>query len=75
MTLRKLLHRRRKTASHTQLNVDHGRIEKRICRIITDMDWICSKDQWEGLQTIIEIISERTHKATGEKKKNRFAII
>ncbi|MCO5290123.1 MAG: ISAs1 family transposase [Chitinophagaceae bacterium] len=57
------------TASHTQLNVDHGRIEKRICRIITDMDWICSKDQWEGLQTIIEIISERTHKATGEKEK------
>lgn len=54
--------------THTQLNVDHGRIEKRTCRIITDMVWVCSKDQWEGLQTIIEITSERTQKATGEKQ-------
>lgn len=55
--------------SHTQLNVDHGRIEKRTCRMITDMDWICSKDQWKGLQAIIEITSERTFKATGAKEK------
>ena len=54
--------------SHTQLNVDHGRVEKRTCRIITDMVWICSKEEWKGLQTIIEITSERTHKATGEKQ-------
>jgi len=57
-----------KAVSHTQINVDHGRIEKRTCRIITDMDWICSKDQWEGLKTIIEIRSERTYKATNEKQ-------
>lgn len=56
------------SSSHVQMNVDHGRLEKRTCRIITDMDWICSKDQWEGLKTIIEITSERTHKATGEKE-------
>jgi len=55
-------------ASHVQMGVDHGRIEKRTCRIITDMDWICSKDHWEGLRTIIEITSERTNKATGEKE-------
>lgn len=54
--------------SCTNLNVDHGRIEKRTCRIITDMDWICSKDQWEGLQTIIEITSERIFKTSGKKE-------
>jgi predicted transposase YbfD/YdcC len=53
-------------ARATKLNVDHGRVEKRTCRVITDMDWICSKDQWEGLQSIIEITSERTFKATGK---------
>jgi len=55
-------------ASAVQKNVGHGRIEKRTCRVITDMDWICSKDQWEGLKAIVEITSERTYKATGEKQ-------
>jgi predicted transposase YbfD/YdcC len=56
-------------ASHTAFNVGHGRIEKRTCRIITDMDWICGKERWEGLQTMIEIIGERENKATGKKEK------
>lgn len=50
---------------HTMLHTDHGRIEKRTCRILTDTDWVCNKDEWSGLQTLIEIISERTIKATG----------
>lgn len=54
--------------NHTQFNVDHGRIEKRTCRTITDIDWVCGQGQWKGLQTIIEITSERTNKATGEKQ-------
>jgi len=48
-----------------QTHLDHGRIEKRICRIITDMDWVCSKEGWQGIRTLIEITSERTIKATG----------
>jgi predicted transposase YbfD/YdcC len=51
--------------SDTQTNLDHGRIEKRVCRIITDMDWICSQEDWQGLKTLIEITTERTIKATG----------
>ncbi len=54
--------------SHTQLNLGHGRIEKRTCGVITDMDWICGKDERTGLQTSIEIVSERTNKSTGEKQ-------
>lgn len=48
-----------------QLNAGHGRIEKRTCSIITNTEWICKKDKWEGLQTLIRIQSERTQKATG----------
>lgn len=51
--------------SDIQTHLDHGRIEKRTCRIITDMDWVCSQEDWQGLKTIIEITSERTIKATG----------
>ena len=50
---------------HTQINAGHGRIEKRTCRIITDTDWVCSKDEWKDLQTLIAIESKRTKKATG----------
>ncbi len=48
-----------------QLSAGHGRIEKRTCSIITNTGWICKKDKWEGLQTLIRIQSERTQKATG----------
>ncbi|MFT4152309.1 ISAs1 family transposase [Parafilimonas sp.] len=52
--------------SATSVNTGHGRIEKRTCGIITDTEWICKKDKWEGLQTLIKIQSERTIKSTGE---------
>lgn len=51
--------------SDVQMHTDHGRIEKRICRIITDTDWVCNNEEWPGLTTLIEITSERTIKATG----------
>jgi len=53
------------TEEHTQISAGHGRVEKRTCRIITDTDWVCSKEEWEGLQTLIAIESKRTKKATG----------
>lgn len=49
-----------------QLNVDHGRIEKRTCRTIAATEWICKAAQWEGLQTLIEITAQRTNKSSGE---------
>ncbi len=51
---------------HIQSNVDHGRIEQRTCRIIKDTDWVCHKEQWKGLQTLIAIESHRTQKSTGK---------
>ncbi len=47
----------------------HGRIEKRTCRVIADTAWICRKEQWKGLLSLVEITSERTYKAGGEKQK------
>jgi predicted transposase YbfD/YdcC len=32
---------------YTLKEVDHGRIETRTARVITDLDWICSKQDWK----------------------------
>jgi predicted transposase YbfD/YdcC len=48
--------------------VGHGRIEKRTCRVIEDTEWICRKQEWKGLCSLIEITSERTHKLSGERQ-------
>lgn len=53
------------------LNVDHGRIEKRTCRAITDLSMIEITDKWRELKQIIELESERVIKATGETQKEK----
>jgi predicted transposase YbfD/YdcC len=50
----------------SSLEKSHGRIEKRTCKVITDMDWVCKKQNWANLQSIICIESKRTIMATGE---------
>jgi predicted transposase YbfD/YdcC len=48
-------------------SVDHGRVEERICRILNAErlpEWVPRAD-WEGLNTIIEVQSERTIMANG----------
>lgn len=54
-----------------QSNLGHGRIEKRGCRVITDMDWICRSQDWKGLASIVEITAERTDKKTGKYQKEK----
>lgn len=49
-----------------QTNMGHGRIEKRSCRVITDMDWVCKSQDWKGLGSLVEITAERTDKKTGK---------
>ncbi len=33
----------------------HGRIEKRICEVITKLDFLDTKENWAGLQSVIKI--------------------
>lgn len=55
--------------SNTGLETGHGRIEKRTCDVITDTDWVCNRQQWKGLQSLIRITAERTDKASGEMQR------
>ena len=63
------------SSPHTTTEKSHGRIEKRTCKVIEDMDWISKKGQWEGLKSIVCIQSERTVQQTGVKQtEQRFYI-
>ncbi|MFI5333492.1 MAG: ISAs1 family transposase [Candidatus Babeliales bacterium] len=52
-----------------QQEVDHGRIEKRCCRVIDDLEWICKKEEWKDLKSIISIETERYHKHNGKTER------
>lgn len=59
----------------TSIETGHGRIEKRTCKVITDMDWISKPKNWKKLQSIISIETQRTDKSTGEtQSEKRFYI-
>jgi predicted transposase YbfD/YdcC len=62
-------------ASNSNLEKGHGRIEKRTCSVITDMDWICKKQQWKDLRSIVRIDTQRTMLPSGEtQSEQRFYI-
>ena len=63
------------TSHHTTSCVNHGRIEKRTCTVIDDITWVCRREQWAGLRSLVMIESERTIKNTGEtEKQSRYYI-
>jgi len=49
--------------------VNHGRIEKRTCKVLTDTSWICKAGQWDGLQSLVMIEAQRTNKKTGDTER------
>ncbi len=59
----------------TSIEMAHGRIEKRTCKVITDMDWIHKAGNWKKLQSLISIETKRTDKQSGESQlEQRFYI-
>lgn len=52
--------------THIDESLDHGRIEKRTCKVISKLEFLDTKEDWKALKTFIKITSERTQKKTGE---------
>ena len=52
-----------------EIDLGHGRIEKRMCSVIHDLSMIEQKDQWAKLHSLIKIDAERQIKSTGESQK------
>jgi predicted transposase YbfD/YdcC len=60
---------------NTELDLGHGRIEKRTCSVISDLKWIDEPEKWVGLKTIVKIDSVFEEKSTGKiSQDSRFYI-
>lgn len=64
--------------SHTSENSGHGRVEKRVCDVLSGVyviDQLRHKNNWLGLHTIVRVTATRTSKKTGEiTEANRYYI-
>ncbi|WP_299668583.1 ISAs1 family transposase [uncultured Polaribacter sp.] len=49
-------------STHQSLELDHGRIETRICSVMTDFKFIETNNKWKNLTAIIKIESNREFK-------------
>lgn len=46
------------THTYTDLSTDHGRVEKRVYSVLTDLKWVENMGAWSGLQTLVRVESE-----------------
>jgi len=56
--------------SHTNNDLDHGRIEQRTCEVINDLTHLDDCELWYKLNTLIRIKSMRVDKATGKQENS-----
>lgn len=56
--------------THTQHHLDHGRMERRTCALISDLTHLDGYQNWPDIKTIIRIEAERTEKSTGKKQNS-----
>lgn len=64
------------TDTNTHHNLDHGRIETRVCSCITDFSFIAKENRWTNLKTIVRIESTREFKNSDKniEKATRYYI-
>lgn len=52
------------------LDAGHGRVETRICEVISDLELLNTKEKWQNVKSIIRVQSERTIKSTDKTTYN-----
>ena len=55
---------------YSELDTGHGRMEKRVCRVIDNITFLDGKEDWKDLKTIVEIRSEIYQKKTQKKSES-----
>lgn len=68
--IEKLFNSQNPTNKHTELDTGHGRMEKRVCRVIDNLIFLDGKQDWKDLKTIVEIKSEIYQKKSGKKSES-----
>lgn len=54
--------------TYKQRNVGHGRVETRTTSVIEDTDWICQKEEWKNLHSLIKVESICYNKKTQKQE-------
>jgi predicted transposase YbfD/YdcC len=54
---------------YIELDTGHGRMEKRVCKVIDNIIYLDGREDWENLKTIVEIRSEVYQKKTQKKSE------
>jgi predicted transposase YbfD/YdcC len=49
-------------------NVGHGRVETRVTSLIEDTEWICRKEEWKNLSSLIKVECTRYEKKTTKEE-------
>ena len=68
--IEKLFNLQNPTNEHTERDTGHGRMEKRVCRVIDNLIFLDGKQDWKDLKTIVEIKSEIYQKKSGKKSES-----
>jgi predicted transposase YbfD/YdcC len=63
----KLFKRQSVKNEYIEHDIGHGRIEKRVCKVIDDLTFLDNKEDWKGLKTIVSIESEICQKKTNKE--------
>ena len=57
-------------ATHTEIDMGHGRIEERKCDVISNLELVEQQPYWEILLSVIRITSDITDKKSGSTTHN-----
>ena len=52
-----------------QVDSGHGRVEIRICEVLTDLRFVDEAIKWKGLKSVARIDARRTHKINGKEEQ------
>lgn len=66
----KLFTTQRPKNEYVELDTGHGRMEKRVCRVIDNLIFLDGKEDWKDLKTIVEVRSEIYQKKTEKKSES-----
>ncbi len=67
--IEKLFNAQKANNEHIELDTGHGRMEKRVCRVIDNLIFLDGREEWDNLKTIVEIRSENYQKKTEKKSE------
>jgi predicted transposase YbfD/YdcC len=65
----KLFSTQKANNEYIELDTGHGRMGKRVCKVIDNLNFLDGKEGWKNLKTIVEIRSEIYQKKTGKKSE------